>query len=51
MITRAISLLIIIGDHKTLNIDPNWQKLIERCNSNGALMQGDKVLHPRIKVP
>lgn len=51
MITRAISLLIIVGDHESLQSDPNWAELITYCNENGALKREGKVLHRRIKAP
>lgn len=51
MITRAISLLIIVGNHESLESDHNWAALIEHCNKNGALVRGNKVLYPRIKAP
>lgn len=51
MITRAICLVIIVGDHETLELDQNWHKIIEKCNSKGALRQSGKPLHPRIMAP
>lgn len=42
VITRAKSLLIIVGDPHTLCLDENWEKLIEYCIQNNALIQGDK---------
>lgn len=51
MVTRAISLLIIVGDHEALSTNEYWQKLIENCILKGAIKRGDKKLHPRISAP
>lgn len=51
MLTRAISLLIVVGHHESLETDPNWAQLIDYCIKNGALMREDKIIHPRIKAP
>lgn len=51
MVTRAISLLIIVGNHETLECDRNWAMLIKHCNEHGALIRENKKLHPRIKAP
>lgn len=51
MITRAISLLIIIGDHQTLTNDRNWKEVIDYVQKNHALIQGGKHLHPRVRAP
>lgn len=37
MITRAKYLLIIIGNPKTLEMDPLWKELIDYCRSNNAM--------------
>lgn len=34
MLTRAQSLLVIIGDPHTLYTDPNWSYLLEFCKEN-----------------
>lgn len=39
MLTRAISLLIIVGNHEALQMDPNWAELINFCNENKALIR------------
>lgn len=49
MLTRAKCLLIIIGNHETLSIDPNWKEVIQTCKENGALVE--KKHHPRIEAP
>lgn len=49
MITLAISLLIIVGNHEALSRDDKWAELIGHCNKNGALIRKNKVLHPRVK--
>lgn len=46
ILTRAISLFIIIGDASTLSEDENWLKFIEYCNDNDGIT---KKLHKRIK--
>lgn len=39
MITRAKCLLVIVGDPHALQHDPNWNKLIEYCLENNAMIQ------------
>lgn len=39
MITRAKSLLVIVGDPHSLQHDANWNKLIEYCLENNAMIQ------------
>lgn len=51
MVTRAISLLIIVGNIEALQTDENWATLIKHITENGALIWGGQVLHPRIKAP
>lgn len=41
IITRAKSLLIIVGDPCTLAVNPNWAKLIKYCGENNALIDKD----------
>lgn len=48
MVTRAKSLLIIIGKHKLLNNDKYWRSMIEFCAKNKALSQNGIILKPRI---
>lgn len=49
MITRAKSLLIIIGDHKTLCTDDSWKKLFDFCSANDAILMNGKKMHKRIE--
>lgn len=53
MITRPMSLLIIVGDEKTLNTDKknNWQILVQYCRQNGAMLKEGRLLHPPIEAP
>lgn len=51
MVTRAISLLIVVGDHEALEANPNWATLISYCNENRALKRGERILHGRITAP
>lgn len=51
MITRAISLLIIIGNRDTLEQDSNWKTVIDYVQKNQALVRGGRKLHPRIEAP
>lgn len=51
MVTRAVSLLIVIGDHEALEQDHNWAEFIDQCNAKGALLRDNKTLHPRIRPP
>lgn len=37
MITRAVSLLVIIGDTETLRSNPKWKEFIQYCEEQGAL--------------
>ncbi|XP_019539795.2 putative helicase MOV-10 [Aedes albopictus] len=37
MLTRARSLMIVIGNPETLRLDPLWEKFIEFCRQNGAI--------------
>lgn len=51
MITRAISLLIIIGNRDTLEQDPNRKTVIDYIQKNQAVVQGGRKLYPRIEAP
>lgn len=51
MITRAKSLLIIVGDSQTLSSDKNWKELIDYIEKERALIRKGKPLHPRIIGP
>lgn len=37
LMTRAKALLIIIGNPKTLSMDPQWAKVIEYCKENRSV--------------
>lgn len=37
MLTRARSLMIVIGNPETLGLDPLWKKFIKFCRQNGAI--------------
>lgn len=51
MITRAIGLMIIVGDHETLQKDENWEWVIKYISNNGAMQRIGKNLNPRIRWP
>lgn len=51
MITRAISLLIIVGDQDALYSDANWKVLIDYCIKNDCLVRAGRKLHRRITAP
>ncbi|XP_055326157.1 putative helicase mov-10-B.1, partial [Sitodiplosis mosellana] len=52
ILTRAISLLIIVGNHETLQEDENWKAFIDYVHSNeGLINSSGKALHPRIEFP
>lgn len=48
MVTRAIALLIIVGDDETLGQDKNWRAYIDYIINNGGAKKNGKVMHPRI---
>lgn len=48
MITRAKSLLIVVGDHNTLCADGNWDKFYKYCAENGAALRNGRKMHKRI---
>lgn len=51
-LSRAIGLLIIVGNHEALECDrSHWAAMIEHCNKNGALIRQKKTLYLRIKAP
>lgn len=49
MITRAKSLMIIVGNHTTLCEDENWQYLFEYCLENGATLRNGRKMHQRVE--
>lgn len=49
MITRAIGLMIIVGDHETLIQDMYWSNLIEYISDNDGLFREDKKI--KLKRP
>lgn len=50
MLTRAICLLIIVGDHEALSSNENWDVLIQKCFQKGVMLRNGKKLHPRVQV-
>lgn len=38
-LTRARSLMIVVGNPETLRLDPTWKQFIEFCRENGAIAQ------------
>lgn len=52
MITRAIGLVIIVGDHETFIADKdNWGYVIQYISKNGGLFRGNIQLQNRITWP
>lgn len=52
MITRAVALLIVVGDHQTLSkYDEDWKQFIEYVDKNGALVKNGNKMHRRIEAP
>lgn len=39
MLTRAIALMIIIGDSENLSGNKHWKRVIDYCESYGALIE------------
>lgn len=39
VITRAKSLLIVVGDYKTLMSDENWLRFVQYCAQNDAIIR------------
>lgn len=38
MLTRAINLLIVVGNAQTLRKDDNWRAFIKYCHENGGVL-------------
>lgn len=51
MVTRAKSLLIIVGNHEALETDENWAEIIRFCIQNGSLVREGRKLHGRVEAP
>lgn len=51
MMTRAESLLIIIGHHQSLYSNDNWKKQIDHCISLNSLIRNGRKLHTRVQAP
>lgn len=51
MMTRAKSLLIIVGDHASLDSVKCWNEQIKLCQELGSLMKNGRKLYPRICAP
>lgn len=48
MISRAKSLLILIGHHETLCTDNNWKQIFDYCSKYNATLRNGKKMHQRI---
>lgn len=53
MITRAIALLIVVGDDEIRNKDRHWQEFIQYVEDNEGMLRTGlrKKTHPRIEAP
>lgn len=51
MITRAIALLIVVGDDRVLNTDDDWEKFLKYVEENEGWLGKRKTIHPRIMAP
>jgi len=47
MLTRAMSLEIVIGNPETLKQDPCWSKFIKYCEKNQALLGDTPMRAPK----
>lgn len=49
MVTRAESLLIIVGDHRLLSKDHDWNVFINFIAEKDAMRREGRKLHPRVE--
>lgn len=47
MLTRAINLLIVVGDPFTLRKDERWATFIDFCYNNGGFIQSSRTFRPK----
>lgn len=43
MITRAIGLLVVVGDPNTLFTDDNWKEFVKYCFDNNAIVSSEEI--------
>lgn len=51
MITRAMNLLIVVGDPHTLRKDSNWSEFLNYCYKNDGFIQGTRKFQPSRHKP
>ena len=51
LITRAQSLLIVLGDYQLLYKNEYWKAFIDHCFSLDAMMKDDRKMNDRISPP
>lgn len=49
--TRAESLLVIIGDHGAFYANKYYKRLIDYCIEMGSITKDGRKLNPRIQAP